>query len=334
MRIQNNYRISGVGKHLPKKKVLSSEIEESLGLPEHWIEKNIGVKSRFRVEEETNTSMGASALRQALEDAQLQINDLDYLISASATFDYVLPNRSSLIKHAFEAAIETDFPCLDINTTCTSFITAMDYAAMLLSKSDCKHVAIVSSEISSKGLNPDDAETYSLFGDGAAAIILSQSHQDAGSIYYSSKTYSSEAKSTIIEGGGNTHHPRDFPYDPELYSFQMAGKKLLRSVSDTLPAFLSSFFEKTPINIPDIDLIVPHQASKLGLKMLMKLNNNNDANIVNQLASYGNCIAASIPLALVTSIQDGNLKEGQSCFLIGTAAGITISGLLFKYGRL
>jgi 3-oxoacyl-[acyl-carrier-protein] synthase-3 len=84
----------------------------------------------------------------------------------------------------------------------------------------------------------------------------------------------------------------------------------------------------------DIDLIVPHQTSKLGFRMLKSLNNGNNQNIVNQLEKYGNCIAASIPIALVSSIQDQKLNEGETCFLVGTAAGITVSGMLFKYSKI
>ncbi len=333
MSIRRAFSIVGVGKYLPKRIVKSSEIERKLGLPKGFIHKNIGVESRHVAKDETNTFMGEQALRKALQDAKLQISDIDFLIGASATFDYIIPNRSCMIKSAFEEAEELGFPCIDMNAVCTSFISAMDYAAMLLETNEYKNIAIVSSEISSKGLNPSDAKTYGLFGDGAAAIILSKTDEETGLIKQESKTYVKAVKYTIIEGGGNMNHTRDVPYDPALYSFKMEGRKLLSHVKPHLTEYLSLFFQKSTGSMQEVDLIIPHQASKLGFKMLTMLNQGKEDNIVNELENHGNCIAASIPLALVSSIQNGRLKEGDSCFLVGTAAGVTISGMLFRYGR-
>ncbi len=333
MNIQRAFSIKGAGKYLPKSVILSSEIENELSLPEGYIFERIGVKSRHFAKEESNTFMAKQALKSALKEAHLSIKDIDCLIGASATFDYIIPNRSSLIKNAFKEASAYDFPCIDINTVCTSFISALDYASLLLSSGDYHNIAIVSSESSAKGLNPTNVETYSLFGDGAAAVIVSGSHQKSGLIKYKSKTYAEAAKFTIIEGGGNVNHTKYVPYDPSIYSFNMQGRKLLKNVKNTLPKFLSEFFNPLAVSLQDIDLIIPHQASKLGMRMLIGMNKNNAKNIVDQLENHGNCIAASIPMALATSIDNKTLKEGDTCFLLGTAAGMTISGLLFTYSK-
>jgi 3-oxoacyl-[acyl-carrier-protein] synthase-3 len=332
MNILRAFSIKGAGKYLPKTVIPSSEIESELSLPKGYIFKRIGVKSRHVAKEESNTFMAKQALNSALKDANISIKDIDCLIGASATFDYIIPNRSSLIKNAFEEAL--DFPCIDINTVCTSFISALDYASLLLSSGDYQNIAIVSSESSSNGLNPNNSETYSLFGDGAAAVIISRTNQKSGLIQYKSKTYSEAAKYTIIEGGGNINHSKNTPYDPAMYSFKMQGKKLLKNVKTTLPKYLSQFFKSLTVSLQDVNLIVPHQASKLGIRMLIGLNKNNSTNIVDQLENHGNCIAASIPIALVSSIENKTLKEGDTCFLLGTAAGMTIGGLLFKYSKL
>ena len=331
MTIKRPFSISGVGKYLPENIVTSAEIEEEIQLPKGWIQKRLGVNTRRKVIDETNTFMGVEALKEALNDAHLSIKDIDCLIGASATFDYVIPNRSSLIKHAFSQARNLDFPCIDINTVCTSFISALDYATILLSTGEYENIAIVSAEIASKGLDPANAEPYSLFGDAAAAIIISKRSDEVGFVKYGLKTYSQHAMSTIIKGGGNAFHPKDYPYESALYSFQMQGAKLLRAANKHMNEYLNSFFDKTTGTMSDVDWIVPHQASKAGHKLLVSINGNREDNISNQLSEFGNCIAASIPLALVSSIKSGELKDGDSCLLIGTAAGMSISTLLFKY---
>lgn len=335
MSIRRPFSISGTGVYLPKTSVPSSVIEKELDLPPGLIHQRMGVASRYKATAgESNTFMGARALETALADAQLSIADLDCLVSAAATFDYIIPNRSCLIKHALEDTHDLTFPCVDINTVCTSFITALDYASMLLNTGDYQHVAIVSSESSSNGLNPHNVETYGLFGDGAAAIIVSRTNQSGGLLAYASRSYVKGARYTIIEGGGNAHHPKDTPYDSSLYSFNMQGLKLLRTIRPILHEFWLDFFGDLNITPQEVDLIVPHQASKNGLKMLAALHKGDSDNVVDQLESHGNCIAASIPIALANSIKANKLKEGDTCFLVGTGAGLTISGLLFKYTKL
>lgn len=331
MNINRKFCIKGVGKYLPKTEVNNSELETQLNLPAGWIYSNIGVKTRHKALDETNSEMGAFALKNALENASISIHDIDCLIGASATFDYLLPNGGALIKNEFHEANELDFPCVDIDTTCTSFVTALDYATLLIATGNYKNIAIVSSEKSLLGLNPDNPETYSLFGDAAAAVIISPSQSESKHFRFQQKTFSKEAKSTLIEGGGNNKHPKFFPYNPELYSFKMDGKRLLKLANEELPKFIENFFSQSPIKLEELDWIVPHQASKLGIRMLKKINNNNSANIIDQLENHGNCIAASIPLTLVNGILENKIKEGDSCFLIGTAAGMTISGLIFNY---
>ena len=333
MKILRPFAIAGVGWHLPQVSVASSEIEQELNLPSGWVAERTGVSTRYRAVHESNTDMAHAALKNALENAQLDFEELDYVIAAAATFDYVIPNRSTLIKASFDTANKLDTPCMDINTVCTSFMTAIDTASRMLQNGECRYIAIVSSEKGSLGLNSNDPETYSLFGDAAAAIILSATSDTTGGlIRYQLKTYSEGVMDTMIPGGGNMHHPRHHTYSETDFSFQMKGIRLLRSAQQHLPKFLADFFEGMAIGMNEVDWIVPHQASKMGLKMLEHLNGHMD-NVIDQLAHYGNCIAASIPLALATSIKEGKIKEGQNCLLLGTAAGMSIGAVLLTYRR-
>jgi len=332
MNIQRKFSISGVGKYLPQNNIPSHILEREMGVPDGWVQEHTGVHTRHIVETETNSQMGAAALKEALLDAKIQIGDIDCLIAASATFDYILPNRSCLIKSAFSEANKYHFPCIDINTVCASFISAVDYASMLLMCNDYKHVAIVSSEISSKGLNPVNKQIFSMFGDGAAAVVLSKTEKEGGLLKYQMRTYSENATDAIIEGGGNAFHSRDYKYDSSLFSLKIKGPKLLSKIEQELPGFFETFYDATDQTLETTDWIVPHQTSKVGMEMLGKINGS-CSNIVNLLPVYGNCIAASIPLALVTQIQKGVIKENQLCMMVGMAAGLSIGGCLIKYVR-
>ncbi len=334
MKVIRPFKIIGLGKFLPKKMVTNAELEDQLKISKGWIYKYTGVKTRYHVQEESVSTMGAAALQNALEDAKIKITDLDMLLGGGATFDYILPNRSSSIANEFKEAKDCNFPCIDINSTCLSFISALDFASYKLQDPDINTIAIVTSEIASKGLNSKNAETYSLFGDAATAVIISSDDQGKkGLVRQTINTYTECNKDTIIKGGGAKYFPKEYPYNEELYSFQMNGKRLLRFTKLVLPQFLNNLLNPISCKLQDIDFIIPHQASKLGLQLFTEHTNKykRENTVQGQLEKYGNCIAASIPLAFIESVQNGLIKSGDSCLLCGTAAGVSIGGLLIKY---
>lgn len=323
------FKISGVGAYLPANRVSSGQLEKELSLPEGWIMKYTGVASRPVATHETNRFMAAQAIGEALADAALPLSDIGYLISASATYDSPLPNNASRIKAELAGSEDLEFPCVDIDVTCLSFVGALDYASNLVSE-DCQHIIVVSSEIASRGLNPENLETYTLFGDAAAAVIVSYDPTgESGALKYVLKTYAEGVEYTTIKGGGNDFPLSEVPYDPALHTFQMQGRQLLKSASKKLPAFLYSFF--TEQNPSEVDWVIPHQASKAGLTLFQKTGMFPQEKVINVLADMGNCIAASIPCALVDSIKEGKLKRGEVCLLIGTSAGFSIGAMLLKY---
>jgi len=331
MRKTKPIKIVSLGKYLPQA-VSSEELETKYGLPKGWAMKYSGVENRHMVTTEYNGLMGAKAAQQALEKAQLTLADIDMVISGNGTYDYPIPNQASIIKAILDEKNQYPVPAIDIDSTCLSFVTALDLAAHLLDGHVYKNILIISTEIASKGLNPANWETLTLFGDGAAAAIVSYD-ENSSSCYFKGQqfTYSEGTHLTIIEGGGNKNFFKDHPYDPELHSFKMQGKQLLRLTKQKLPEFIKQFFADTAYDLFTVDAIVPHQASKLGLSLFTKRYKLKPGVVKETLHKYGNCIAASIPLTLLDAIDAGTIQRGDVCFLAGTSAGFSMGGVLIRY---
>jgi 3-oxoacyl-[acyl-carrier-protein] synthase-3 len=331
MKFHKPIRIAGFGKYLPKQ-VLSCEIENKFGLPTGWSLKYSGVNARHHVTFESNGYMGARAIENAIENTGISLSEIDLIISAAATFDYPLPNRSSVIKSELHASHQLTIPTIDIDSTCLSFVSAFEYASTLLDGKQYKKIIIVSSEVSSLGLDPDNWETLTLFGDAAVAAILEyDENEESCFIKGGQRTYSEGVFDTMIKGGGNKFFFKDHPYNQKLHSFAMNGKNLLRLAKNKIPEFMDWFFQDLPVNITDIDAIIPHQASKFGISMFKSLYRFKEGQVKENIATNGNCIAASIPLTLYDSIESGTIKRGDTCLLCGTSAGFSIGGALLKY---
>jgi 3-oxoacyl-[acyl-carrier-protein] synthase III len=324
-------KIVSMGKYLPGK-ISSGDLEKKLSIPSGWCERYSGVEFRHHATTETNGYMGAKAADLALDKANLKLSDMDLIISAAGTYDYPLPNQASVIKSLMKDGGISDVAAIDVDSTCLSFVTAFDIAARMLDGTTIKNILIISSEIASKGLNEDNWETATLFGDGAAAAILQYDESGPSSfIKGGQKTYSKGMEYSMIKGGGNAFFFKDHPYDKELHSFHMQGKQLLRLAKEKIPEFMDWFYEDLPFNFLDADVIIPHQASKAGLMIVNDLFNFKEGQIKSTLRKYGNCIAASIPLTLNDLIEAGEIKRGDQCMLCGTSAGFSIGGVLITY---
>jgi len=326
-------RIISTGKYLPKQ-VLSSTIESNHGLPEGWSSKFSGVNSRHQVSHENVAFMGARAAESALEKANLTIEDIDVVISANTSYDQPLPNKASLLLHEIKGGSNSRCSAFDVNATCLSFVVAFNLAAEMLQHKERKYILIVSSEISSKNLDASDWETLTLFGDGAAAAVVGQSQdKKSGILKFKHEAFTEGHDKAKLLGGGVSYPFSEYPWDVNLHSFKMDGKELLRLSLKYIPHFMKDFFSTLPFNWSDVDIVIPHQASKTGLNIIKKLVNIDPEKVQRSLDIYGNCIAASIPLTLNDAFDKSKIIEGETCFMVGTSAGFSIGALVYKHGQ-
>jgi 3-oxoacyl-[acyl-carrier-protein] synthase-3 len=325
-------KIAATGVYLPEKIVTSAWLAETLHIDEQWILEKSGVKKRHWVTDETVALMGARALEKALQKTNIKFEELDAIICASGSYDYPVPSTACLIP-AFLGKNQAGIPCWDIDATCLSFIVALDAISYLIAGGKYQYVAIISSEIASRTLNFNDKETTTLLGDAAVAVILSKTSaiEKSGILQSSVKTFSEGAMDTYVKGGGNAWHPRNPEAKDEDFTFQMNGRKLLKIASEKLLPFMEEIFEKAGFHWTELNMVIPHQASKLGLLMAQKQLKLSDNQFYKNLENYGNCIAASVPLALHEAIEVGKINRGDTICLLGTGAGFSIGANILVY---
>jgi len=325
------FNLVSTGTYLPKNALSSSELDHKLGRPTGWCEKHSKVKSRYHAEEqETFSFMGARALKSALERTGWDKVELDMIISASASKEQLLPFQAAAISRAVGLG-HSGVACFDVDSTCLSFVTALDIASMYLQQGQYKRLAIVSSEVPSRFLNWEDAETAPLFGDGAVAVLLEASaSSEAGLIASHMQTFSEGYDYCRIRAGGTRWNLRRPPEDETDYFFRMEGRRAFRLAAAKIGPFLSELFARVGGNVTDVDLVVPHQASPLALAHIQERLGLPEGRMVNILASNGNQVAASIPFALSHALETGRLQRGQTALLLGSAAGLSLGAALMR----
>ena len=297
-------------------------------LPKNTVQFKDQTRHRVVENEETQLDLAEAAIQAALENANLSMKDIDCLVSASAVGVQPIPCTAALIHERVAKGLS--IPAMDINTTCTSFISALSTMSYLIEAGEYRRVLIVSSEVGSLGLNPKQKESYELFGDGAAAFIFQASNKDKGVIASLQRTWSEGAHDTEIRGGLTSYQPKEYSEETKTnFMFDMKGKKILLLSARVIPEMFQEFQEKSGISKDAVDYIIPHQASRALPLVMDKLGVSKDK-YLNIVSEYGNMVSVAVPFGLAYALDHGYVKEGDTIFLMGTAAGMTVNMLALK----
>lgn len=323
-------KILGMGRYLPRTQVLSTKLDEKLGLPKGSVEQKSGLFSRyFAAPDETSSYMASRAAIDAIGHANVPLASIDLIIAACGVGEQLLPCTAALVQR--QLGLEhSGIACFDVNSTCLSFITALDIAAHLLTHQRFNRALIVSSERPSVGLNWSDLESSTIFGDGAAACIVEKSNDHGRILAFHMETNSIGADYCRVEAGGTSYPPAS-DYDKTLGLFKMDGKKVFKLASQMVGDMQQALLRKANIGLGEIDWVVPHQASQLAMNHIRKRLGIAPAKFVDIFKSHGNQMAASVPTVLHHLIHQQNIKRGQRIYLLGTGAGISAAGMILEY---
>ncbi len=325
-------KILGTGIYLPKAVVTDAEIDQRAQLAPGWTKKHSGVLRRHFVSDETMSTMAARAITDALTHAGLTLDDVDCLVATSGTMAQPIPCNAALICEQLK--LRKNIPAFDINATCLSFLTGLDTMSYLVASGRYQCIVLVAAEIASVGLNWNDAETCSIFGDGAAAAIIRRSHENESSRILAARieTYPRGAHLAEIRGGGSRQHAKHFTEANRAdYLFHMEGKGIFKIAAETLPDFVERLLTEAKMSWHDFQLVIPHQASMMALHLTRRRLGIPEDKFFIFAENVGNTIAASIPMGLHLAIQAGRLRRGDKALLLGTSAGFSVGGLIFEY---
>ncbi|WP_019215433.1 3-oxoacyl-[acyl-carrier-protein] synthase III C-terminal domain-containing protein [Legionella tunisiensis] len=243
--------------------------------------------------------------------------------------EQAIPSTSTLIQK--QLGLESSgITCFDINSTCLSFLTALDTMAYLIESGRFKRALIVSSDIPSFGLNWQDMETCTIFGDGAAACIIEKSDGTSSILSTHMETHSVGSTYCRLEAGGTRILP-SHPDHQRYALFYMEGKKVFKLASRLVANTKDIVFNKARLTMDAIDWVIPHQASKLAMHHVRKNLRIPHEKFVDIYATHGNQMAASIPTVLYSLIESKKLQRGHLIYFLGTGAGISSGGMIMEY---
>src|SRR4051794_3868497 len=299
--------ILGLGHYLPSELVPNTELTDGLGVDDAWIVKRTGIRARRRAAaNEGTTDMAVFAGRRALQDAGVDPRDLDFVIVATMSADEITPNCAPLVAHALGAERAAAF---DIGAACTGFLAGLSQAAALIEVGRAERILLIGAEKLSRITDFKDKKTGMLFGDGAGAAVLGPSDDGAG-IGQIDLRADGGLGDTIMATFEDPYIRMD-----GISTFKIAVKRLSESTVYAVTA--------AGLELEDIDLFVYHQANSRILRAVGERLSLDPGKVADYIAQLGNTSAASVPLTLSLSREDGRLRAGQKVLLGAIGAGFS-----------
>ena len=307
-------RIAGTGSYLPPRIVTNDELAQRLDTSDGWIRERTGIAQRHIADEsQASSDLATQASLSAMQAAGARAEDIDLIIVATSTPDFIFPSTACLVQAKIGAQ---DCAAFDLQAVCSGFVYALSTADKFIRSGQHKCALVVGSEVFSRILDWNDRGTCVLFGDGAGAVVLRAS--DAPGIH-SSVLRADGRHAGMLSVPGNVSGGKIIG-SPFL---QMAGNQVFKFAVKVLDAVGRETLAAAGAEIGDVDWLIPHQANVRILDATARKLGLPAEKLVVTVGHHGNTSAASIPLALDEYVRAGKILPGHRLLMEGVGGGFT-----------
>ena len=314
-------RIVGTGSYLPAKIVTNDDLAKRMDTSDEWIRTRTGIRQRHIAEpSQASSDLASEASRAALAAAGVSPADVDLIIVATATPDYIFPSTACIMQAKLGIKGCAAF---DIQAVCSGFVYALALADKLIRSGQHRCALVVGSEVYSRILDWNDRGTAVLFGDGAGAVVLKADSRPGvlGSVLHADGSHAG-----ILSVPGNVCGGKIIG-SPFL---QMDGQAVFKFAVKVLDECARETLELCKLGVSDVDWLIPHQANVRILEATAKRLGLDRSKLVVTVDRHANTSAASVPLALDLAIGDGRIKPGHRVMLQGVGGGFTWGAALVE----
>ncbi|MDX8336670.1 MULTISPECIES: beta-ketoacyl-ACP synthase III [Cetobacterium] len=324
-----NVGIIGLGTYVPEKVMTNFDFEKIIDTSDEWIRTRTGIEERrFASEDQATSDLAAEAAKKALKNAGVSVEEIDMIIVATATPDYNLQNTACIVQELIGAV---NAGAVDVSAACSGFVYALTMAKGLVASGINKKILVIGAEVLSRCVDMQDRNTCVLFGDGAAAAIVTEVEEGYGMV---SQFLGAEAdlKGSLRTPAGGTRKPLSQEVLDERSNFiQMKGQDVFKFAVKALPKATLEALEQGGFKAEDIDMVFPHQANSRIIESASKRLNIPMEKFYLNLNKYGNTSSASIGLALGEALEKGLVKKGDLIALTGFGAGLTYASMIIRW---
>ena len=327
--------IAGVGHYVPENIITNDYLSTLMDTSDAWIKERTGIAERRWVDptKDTVANMAARASRMALERANMNVNEIEFIVFATITPDYFFPGSGVLLQR--ELGLE-NIGALDIRNACSGFIYALSIADQFIKTGMYKNILVVGAEIQSTAIDVSTKgrNTAVIFADGAGAVVLRRSDK-AGILSTHLHSDGRFAEDLYVRDPGSSR-PRserqpDQILDTSTYKVVMNGNQVFKHAVVRFIEVIEEALKANQTSIDDISLLIPHQANLRISQYIQEKLALRDDKVYNNIMSKGNTTAASIPIAMSEAWAEGRIKPNDLICLAAFGSGFTWASALLRW---
>ena len=321
--------IIGTGSKVPERIISNYDLEKSVDTSNEWIIKRTGISERRILDDKQEAYMlGVDAAKNALESAKLSAQEIDLIVVATDTPDYMTPSTACLIQGAIGASNAIAF---DLNAACSGFIFAITVAQKFILSGTHKNALVIGCEGLSRIVDWQDRNTCILFGDAAGAAVLSEVPEGFGILNTHLGSDGENGKFITIPNLYLNEEEKAKRVNGKYNSLWMDGQEVFKFAVKAMSSATKKVIEDVNMTIEDIQFIFPHQANTRIIDGAIKKLGVPDDKLHYIIHKYGNISSASIPVSLDEAYREGKLKNGDNLVLVGFGGGLTWGSTLLKW---
>ncbi len=326
-----NSAIIGLGMSVPERVVTNDDLSQLVDTNDEWIRTRTGIRERRITDEATATSdLALIAAQNALADAGIDAAELDLIVCATTSGDYVWPSTACVLQAKLGAKRAGAF---DLSAACSGFCYGLATADGFIKSGMMQKILVIGADTLTKQLNWKDRGTCVLFGDGAGAAVIAPCPPDDGILTSVLCADGSGIESIWIPAGGTRTPYTHEVIDNGEHLIQMQGQEVYKFAVGIVPQSIKDALDKVCLRPQDVDLLVLHQANaRIMYSIAERLEIPAEKVFVN-VDRYGNTSAATIPIALTEAQQQGRLKRGDVVVTCGYGAGLTWATNVMRWGK-
>lgn len=321
--------IIAVGSYVPARVLTNADLERMVDTTDEWIISRTGIKERrIAGEKEFTSDLAAGAAQRALKRANLSPEQLDLVVVATITPDFMFPATACLVQQklgAFRAA------AFDIEAACSGFIYALEIGQQFITSRTYDTVLVIGAEKLSSIVDWTDRSTCVLFGDGAGAAILQNRPNSHGLLTACMGADGNKANLLFMPGGGSRCPATADSVNRRLHYLQMEGKETFKNAVNAMCMAAHQALRRCGLEISQIKCIIPHQANRRIIDAVGERLGARPEQVFVNLEKYGNTSAASVAIALDEAVQSGRVQRGDLILLVVFGAGLTWGAAIIEW---
>jgi 3-oxoacyl-[acyl-carrier-protein] synthase III len=322
-------KITGVGRYLPDYVLTNEELEKYVDTNDEWIRTRTGISERriLKDPDKGTSYMAEKSAIQALEDAGVEASDIDAIIVATVTPDYLFPATAALVQKRIGATKAFAF---DLSAACSGFLYALSTGGNMIESGRAKKVLVIGADKMSSILDYTDRTTCILFGDAGAAVVLEEA-EEGGIVDYVHHTEGDEACMLYQPGGGSINPATEETVKNKLHYIRQDGKSVFKKATEGMADVSLEIMERNNLKAEDIAWLVPHQANLRIIDATARRMGLDKDKVMINISHYGNTTAATIPLCLYD--WKDQLKKGDNLILSAFGGGLTWGAIYLKWAK-